>query len=52
KSDSETSEDEPPRRPKKTSIACHFCRARKLKCDGQPICGNCSKRQLACAYAP
>ncbi len=26
--------------------------ARKLKCDGQPICSNCSRRGIACAYAP
>ncbi|KAI0771393.1 hypothetical protein BC629DRAFT_1595632 [Irpex lacteus] len=53
KTDSDTSSDEPiRRRPKKTSIACHFCRSRKLKCDGQPICSNCSRRGIACAYAP
>ena len=29
------------------------CAGRKLKCDGQiPTCSNCSKRRLACQYAP
>lgn len=32
-------------------VACHFCRGRKLKCDGRrPTCGHCSLRNLACAY--
>ncbi|GJJ14543.1 hypothetical protein Clacol_008808 [Clathrus columnatus] len=32
-------------------VACHFCRGRKLKCDGRrPTCGHCSLRSLACAY--
>lgn len=25
---------------------------RKLKCDGRPICANCNRRGLACAYVP
>ncbi|KAI0670847.1 hypothetical protein C8Q78DRAFT_1078807 [Trametes maxima] len=36
---------------KKTLIACHFCRARKLRCDGQkPSCANCTKRGHPCTY--
>ncbi|KAI0768984.1 hypothetical protein BD413DRAFT_628753 [Trametes elegans] len=36
---------------KKTLIACHFCRARKLRCDGQkPSCANCTKRSHPCTY--
>ncbi|KAI1793412.1 hypothetical protein LXA43DRAFT_885958, partial [Ganoderma leucocontextum] len=38
---------------KKTLIACHFCRARKLRCDGQkPGCANCLRRGNACTYEP
>ncbi|KAH7102535.1 hypothetical protein BKA62DRAFT_699807 [Auriculariales sp. MPI-PUGE-AT-0066] len=32
-------------------IACHFCRLRKLRCDGaRPICNNCSRRKCQCNY--
>ncbi|KAI8968781.1 hypothetical protein BD414DRAFT_428911, partial [Trametes punicea] len=41
-----------PRTPRRTPMACTFCRSRKLKCDGRPICGNCNRRGLACAYVP
>ncbi|KAG8850754.1 hypothetical protein FRB96_009621 [Tulasnella sp. 330] len=38
-------------RRKKVEMACHFCRARKLKCDGEhPTCNHCSKRQQTCKY--
>ncbi|KAG9007139.1 hypothetical protein FRB94_014612 [Tulasnella sp. JGI-2019a] len=38
-------------RRKKVDMACHFCRARKLKCDGEhPTCNHCSKRQQTCKY--
>ncbi|KAM6494327.1 hypothetical protein JOM56_010688 [Amanita muscaria] len=38
-------------RPKKTAVACNFCRGRKLKCDGErPTCGVCCKRGLDCEY--
>jgi hypothetical protein len=31
--------------------ACLSCRAKKAKCDGaQPVCGQCSKKQLECTY--
>ncbi|RDX57136.1 hypothetical protein OH76DRAFT_1476591 [Lentinus brumalis] len=41
-----------PRTPRRTPMACTFCRGRKLKCDGRPICANCNRRGLACAYVP
>ncbi|KAJ7761510.1 hypothetical protein DFH07DRAFT_815243 [Mycena maculata] len=37
--------------PKKITVACDFCRHRKLKCDGhKPICGNCSARDRDCRF--
>ncbi|KAF8999872.1 hypothetical protein BDQ17DRAFT_1360612 [Cyathus striatus] len=42
-----------PRTPKRTPMACQFCRGRKLKCDGmRPSCSNCNKRGYPCVYAP
>ncbi|KAG2005637.1 hypothetical protein CC2G_002024 [Coprinopsis cinerea AmutBmut pab1-1] len=42
-----------PRTPRRTPMACTFCRGRKLKCDGgRPSCSNCNKRDLACNYVP
>ncbi|KAI0819891.1 hypothetical protein BC628DRAFT_1331798, partial [Trametes gibbosa] len=41
-----------PRTPRRTPIACLFCRGRKLKCDGRQTCGNCQRRGLACTYQP
>ncbi|KAH8822559.1 hypothetical protein DL96DRAFT_1618207 [Flagelloscypha sp. PMI_526] len=38
--------------PKRTPMACQFCRGRKLKCDGRTTCGNCSKRGGVCLYTP
>ncbi|QRV77656.1 Fungal Zn(2)-Cys(6) binuclear cluster domain [Ceratobasidium sp. AG-Ba] len=35
---------------KKTAMACHFCRFRKLRCDGGSPCGHCEKRQQECTY--
>jgi hypothetical protein len=33
------------------ALACHFCRRRKLKCDGQrPTCENCHKRGETCTW--
>ncbi|KAH8923064.1 hypothetical protein BT69DRAFT_189883 [Atractiella rhizophila] len=38
-------------KPKKLAIACHFCRKRKMKCDGgRPTCIQCIKRDQACTY--
>lgn len=50
--DDDSSEDSPVRKvPKKTPIACNFCRGRKLKCDGRtPACGHCEKRRQPCTY--
>ncbi|KAF7314282.1 GTP binding protein [Mycena kentingensis (nom. inval.)] len=40
-------------RSKKITVACNFCRSRKLKCDGgRPSCGQCLKRSNACDYQP
>ncbi|EDR04709.1 uncharacterized protein LACBIDRAFT_304051 [Laccaria bicolor S238N-H82] len=39
--------------PRRTPMACQFCRGRKLKCDGnRPSCSNCDRRSLACQYTP
>ncbi|KAG5720610.1 hypothetical protein E4T56_gene4541 [Termitomyces sp. T112] len=41
------------RTPRRTPMACQFCRGRKLKCDGlRPLCSNCNKRGCPCVYAP
>ncbi|KAI0917261.1 hypothetical protein AcW2_007443 [Taiwanofungus camphoratus] len=38
-------------RPKKITVACNFCRSRKLKCDGgRPACSQCFKRSNQCDY--
>ncbi|KAF5369461.1 hypothetical protein D9758_002738 [Tetrapyrgos nigripes] len=40
-------------RTKKITVACNFCRSRKLKCDGgRPACGQCVKRSNSCDYMP
>ncbi|CAA7261592.1 unnamed protein product [Cyclocybe aegerita] len=40
-------------RTKKITVACNFCRSRKLKCDGgRPACGQCVKRSNPCDYQP
>ncbi|WWC89841.1 uncharacterized protein L201_004769 [Kwoniella dendrophila CBS 6074] len=39
------------RKGKKLTLACHFCRRRKLKCNGvQPKCDNCTKRNEVCTW--
>ncbi|KAJ7607489.1 hypothetical protein FB45DRAFT_395093 [Roridomyces roridus] len=39
--------------PRRTPMACQFCRARKLKCDGfRPQCSNCNRRGYHCSYVP
>ncbi|KZT73719.1 hypothetical protein DAEQUDRAFT_721168 [Daedalea quercina L-15889] len=38
-------------RTKKITVACNFCRSRKLKCDGgRPACSQCYKRSNPCDY--
>ncbi|KIK98460.1 hypothetical protein PAXRUDRAFT_80904, partial [Paxillus rubicundulus Ve08.2h10] len=45
--------DEAPRVPRRTPMACQFCRGRKLKCDGsRPSCSNCNRRGYPCVYVP
>ncbi|KAH7885219.1 hypothetical protein F5I97DRAFT_1811080 [Phlebopus sp. FC_14] len=40
-------------RAKKITVACNFCRSRKLKCDGgRPACSQCVKRSNPCDYMP
>ncbi|KAI6147194.1 hypothetical protein BKA82DRAFT_4150613 [Pisolithus tinctorius] len=40
-------------RTKKITVACNFCRSRKLKCDGgRPACSQCVKRSNSCDYMP
>ncbi|KAG5636184.1 hypothetical protein H0H81_008890 [Sphagnurus paluster] len=40
-------------RTKKITVACNFCRSRKLKCDGgRPACSQCVKRSHSCDYMP
>ncbi|KAI9060022.1 hypothetical protein FKP32DRAFT_1595768 [Trametes sanguinea] len=41
-----------PRTPRRTPMACQFCRGRKLKCDGRQTCANCQRRGIACTYVP
>ncbi|KAJ4480881.1 hypothetical protein J3R30DRAFT_3287739, partial [Lentinula aciculospora] len=39
--------------PRRTPMACQFCRGRKLKCDGnRPSCANCDRRGYPCVYTP
>ncbi|KAI0920620.1 hypothetical protein AcV5_010307 [Taiwanofungus camphoratus] len=38
--------------PRRTPMACQFCRGRKLKCDGRQTCANCHRRGIACIYVP
>ncbi|KLO15248.1 hypothetical protein SCHPADRAFT_902529 [Schizopora paradoxa] len=40
------------RTPRRTPMACLFCRGRKLKCDGRSICANCLRRSISCVYEP
>ncbi|PPQ87859.1 hypothetical protein CVT24_004898 [Panaeolus cyanescens] len=42
------------RNPRKTPVACNFCRGRKLRCNGErPACYNCSIRKAEkCEYVP
>lgn len=39
--------------PRKTAVACNFCRGRKLRCNGaKPSCHNCTVRKFQCEYVP
>ncbi|OCH93993.1 hypothetical protein OBBRIDRAFT_723748, partial [Obba rivulosa] len=46
------SSSEASRVPRRTPMACQFCRGRKLKCDGRQVCANCARRQIPCVYLP
>ncbi|KAK3398241.1 hypothetical protein B0T20DRAFT_461003 [Sordaria brevicollis] len=40
-----------PRKRVRVSIACHNCRNRKSRCDGQhPSCGRCEELNVSCVY--
>ncbi|KAI0673150.1 hypothetical protein C8Q78DRAFT_990441 [Trametes maxima] len=41
-----------PKVPRRTPMACQFCRGRKLKCDGRSTCANCQRRGIPCIYVP
>ncbi|KAI0725442.1 hypothetical protein C8Q72DRAFT_785434, partial [Fomitopsis betulina] len=50
---SDSDEDYPmPKTPRRTPMACQFCRGRKLKCDGRQTCAQCQRRGIACSYVP
>lgn len=38
----------PLKRPRQDPVSCQFCRSKKLKCDRQQPCSNCTTRGLAC----
>ncbi|EXJ85152.1 hypothetical protein A1O3_05827 [Capronia epimyces CBS 606.96] len=38
----------PLKRPRQEPVSCHFCRSKKLKCNRQRPCSNCTARGLAC----
>ncbi|TDL26319.1 hypothetical protein BD410DRAFT_716734, partial [Rickenella mellea] len=48
----EQEEDDIVRVPRRTPMACLFCRGRKLKCDGRATCSHCHRRSLVCIYEP
>lgn len=37
------------KRRRQNPVSCHFCREKKLKCDRQSPCSNCSFRGLVCS---
>ncbi|KAF9646145.1 hypothetical protein BDM02DRAFT_3119059 [Thelephora ganbajun] len=43
---------EEPITPRRTPMACQFCRGRKIKCDGRSTCANCNRRNIPCVYVP
>ncbi|OCT47378.1 putative Zn(II)2Cys6 transcription factor [Cladophialophora carrionii] len=38
----------PLKRPRQDPVSCRFCRSKKLKCNRQSPCSNCSSRGLPC----
>lgn len=41
----------PDRKPKKSSLTCTTCRARKVRCNGaRDICSNCKRLGFPCSY--
>ncbi|KAN0063514.1 hypothetical protein ACQY0O_003961 [Thecaphora frezii] len=39
-----------PSDPPRARVACTFCRARKLRCDGVSPCRHCERRSIQCVY--
>ncbi|OJJ43686.1 hypothetical protein ASPZODRAFT_123415 [Penicilliopsis zonata CBS 506.65] len=37
--------------PSQQPVSCSLCRTRKLKCDRNQPCFNCSSRQMDCVYS-
>lgn len=38
-------------KPKKNqTIACNFCKSKKIKCSGNLPCSNCTKKGFICEY--
>ncbi|KAK4496649.1 hypothetical protein PRZ48_012631 [Zasmidium cellare] len=37
-------------RPRQDPVSCSLCRVKKLKCDRQKPCSNCSSRRVTCEY--
>lgn len=40
----------PPRRTRQNPVSCRLCRLKKLKCNRQRPCSNCSARGVSCEY--
>ncbi|CAH0058582.1 unnamed protein product [Clonostachys solani] len=46
-------EQQPQKRRRRPALACEQCRRRKIKCDRNIPCNNCTKSKIpACSYAP
>ncbi|EJP64647.1 Putative Zn(II)2Cys6 transcription factor [Beauveria bassiana ARSEF 2860] len=48
--DSVQSTGHQPRRTRQNPVSCRLCRLKKLKCNRQHPCSNCSTRGVACEY--
>ncbi|KAL2016665.1 hypothetical protein VTK56DRAFT_3209 [Thermocarpiscus australiensis] len=49
----QTQTQNPPAKRRRIGYACDFCRAKKMRCDGErPSCGACTSRRNECVYSP